>query len=306
MRSSAIAEELIARGEDVVFVGQVSGLPWVEERIRSLGFSRIYSNPDDFGSNPESDVLLLDSYDMAPNEAFIDTNKWRLVISIVDEKTPDYMCDLRIHPGLDSLWVGRSQVPILAGPKYIPLRKSITRREGESGTGPLKIAVVAGGSDPFNFVFEIASILTGFLESFKAYLFSDSISIELFDARFHKVKIGPMLDELISGIDLVFTTSSTSSLEFIARGLPIGIVCAVDNQMQYYKSLGEFEVASQVGYRNSFGEWDLNTGTIHQLIIDSGLRESLTNKGRGLIDLNGAGKIVDAIKTIKRVPKSQN
>ena len=29
MRSSAIAEELIARGEDVVFVGQISEIPWL-------------------------------------------------------------------------------------------------------------------------------------------------------------------------------------------------------------------------------------------------------------------------------------
>ena len=45
MRSSAIAEELIARGEDVIFVGQISDLPWVEERIASLGFTHIHNDP---------------------------------------------------------------------------------------------------------------------------------------------------------------------------------------------------------------------------------------------------------------------
>ena len=71
MRSSAIAEELIARGDDVVFVGQISGLPWVEERIGTLGFTQIHNNPGDFNSNPNSDVLLLDSYEIPVSDDFI-------------------------------------------------------------------------------------------------------------------------------------------------------------------------------------------------------------------------------------------
>jgi hypothetical protein len=41
MRSSANAEELIARGEKVVFVGQISYLLWVTERKMDLGFIEI-------------------------------------------------------------------------------------------------------------------------------------------------------------------------------------------------------------------------------------------------------------------------
>ncbi len=44
MRSSAIAEELISRGNNVIFVGRISNLPWVEKRIASLGFSQVYSD----------------------------------------------------------------------------------------------------------------------------------------------------------------------------------------------------------------------------------------------------------------------
>ena len=68
MRSSAIAEELIARGENVVFLGQISGLPWVEERIASLGFTMIHDYPSEFISKPESDVLILDSYEISIND----------------------------------------------------------------------------------------------------------------------------------------------------------------------------------------------------------------------------------------------
>ena len=65
MRSSAIAEELIARGEKVVFVGQISNLLWVTERIMDLGFIEIYNNPLDFTSKSDTDVLILDSYEIS-------------------------------------------------------------------------------------------------------------------------------------------------------------------------------------------------------------------------------------------------
>ena len=45
MRSSAIAEELIARGKEVLFIGKISNLPWVENRISGLGFTEIHSEP---------------------------------------------------------------------------------------------------------------------------------------------------------------------------------------------------------------------------------------------------------------------
>ena len=105
MRSSAIAEELIARGENVVFVGQISDLPWVEERIASLGFTHIHNNPSGFISNLKSDVLLLDSYEISVNDTFINPVNWLHIAAIVDELTPNYRCTLRIHPGLDSNWV---------------------------------------------------------------------------------------------------------------------------------------------------------------------------------------------------------
>ena len=86
---------------------------------------------------------------------------------------------------------------------------------------------------------EIAKILVTLPEPFEVYLFSNSIFDSTLDTRFLYVQVGNQLDELTKNVDLVLTTSSTSSLEFLARGLCVGVACAVDNQEQYYKSLGE-------------------------------------------------------------------
>lgn len=86
MRSSAIAEELITRGEEVVFVGQISNLKWVKDRILTLGFSEIYENSIEMVANCDSDLLILDSYEIPILDAFITPINWFKIVSIVDEK----------------------------------------------------------------------------------------------------------------------------------------------------------------------------------------------------------------------------
>ena len=300
MRSSAIAEELIARGENVVFVGRITGLPWVEKRIAALGFTHLYNESSGFISNPESDVLLLDSYEIDRNHAFITPANWLHIVAIVDERSPNYRCTLRIHPGLDSDWTGDSKIPILAGSKYIPFRSSLAKNVHTAihAKHKIKIAVVAGGSDPYALVHEIAKILVMFSEQFEAYLFSDSILDSNLGSRFRSIKVGLNLDELTKDVDLVLTTASTSSLEFLARGLCIGIACAVDNQEQNYNTLGELGVALQLGFRNLNNEWKLDKDMIHSLIASSEIRGNLLAKAKGLIDFKGASRIVDAITTL--------
>jgi spore coat polysaccharide biosynthesis predicted glycosyltransferase SpsG len=286
MRSSAIAEELIARGEDVVFVGQISGLTWVEERITALGFSHIHHNENEYISNPESDVLLIDSYEIELDNAFIAAENCR--------------CTLKIYPGLDSNWVRDSRVPVLAGPKYIPFRSSLSKNIHPviQKSHNLRIAVVAGGSDPYGLVDEIAEILLAYPEQFEAYLFSNSLLDSTLDSRFHVIQVGEQLDDLTKSVDLVLTTASTSSLEFLARGLCVGVACAADNQKQYYNSLGDLTIAAQIGFRNLDNQWQLDKEKIYSLIISSELRASLLAKASGLIDFKGASRIVDAITTL--------
>ena len=112
------------------------------------------------------------------------------------------------------------------------------------------------------------------------------------------MEVGPRIDELTNNVDLVLTTASTSSLEFLARGFCVGIACAVDNQEQYYNSLGELGVAAQIGLRNLGNKWELDKEKIISLVTSSELRASLIAKAEGLIDFKGASRIVDAITTL--------
>ena len=300
MRSSAIAEELICRGEDVTFVGQIYDLNWVKERVASLGFTRVYSDPSEFTSNPSSDVLILDSYEIRRSDPFIAQQNWCHIIAVVDDITPNYSCTLRVHPGLDSDWTGNSKTRILAGPRYIPFRSSLANNIyfANQEIHKLKIAVVAGGSDPFNLVYEITKILKTFPDDFEVVLFSNSNLDSNLDPRFRYFELGQEFDEITKDVDLVLTTASTTSLEFLARGLCVGIACAVDNQKQYYKILGELGVASQFGFRNSENKWILDKQKIYSLITSNELRENFKLNAKGLIDFKGAKRIVDVITNL--------
>jgi spore coat polysaccharide biosynthesis predicted glycosyltransferase SpsG len=300
MRSTAIAEELIARGKDVVFVGEISELPWVKERITTLGFTDVFTETSEYLSSSKSDILLLDTYLIDINDAFISPENWLHVIVIVDELTPNYRCTLRIHPGVDSDWVGNALIPTLAGPKYIPIRSSLSKKKQISNDmeRSLRIAVVAGGSDPYGLVHEIANILVKIPVQFEVSLFSVSDLDSTLDSRFKYIEIGQRLDDLTMDVDLVITTASTSSLEFLARGLCVGLVCAVDNQRQYYNSLGKLGVAAQLGFRTLDNSWELDEQKIYSLISSTELRMNLMTKAVGLVDFSGASRIVDVITTL--------
>ena len=300
MRSSAIAEELISRGENVIFVGQISDLPWVKERLTSLGFNQIYEKSSEFISKPESDVLLLDSYNIHIKDPFIAPENWLNIVVIVDKLTPNYGCTIRIHPGLDLDWIGKSKAPILAGPKYIPFRSSLSKNMHISNNkeNSLRIAVVAGGSDTYGMVHEIANVLSKIPGQFEVDLFSTYNSGTTLDSRFQFIEVGQRLDVLTKDVDLAITTASTSSLEFLARGLCVGLVCAVDNQRQNYDTLGKLGVAAQLGLRTLDNNWELDKQKIYSLVTSSELRKNLIARAAGLIDFNGASRIVEVITTL--------
>ena len=77
MRLSAIAEELVARGEKVTFIGRFAEIPWLASRMNALGFSEILQDSTEFLPNLVTDVLILDSYTLPVDDDFIDEiKKW--------------------------------------------------------------------------------------------------------------------------------------------------------------------------------------------------------------------------------------
>ena len=299
MRSSVLAEEAISRGYECIFVGQIFDLEWVSERISKLGFAQIFTDERFLEINAKTDVLVLDSYSIPVSNTFIVKENWRFVLGICDEITPKYEVDMRLRPGLVKLEGAQDGLVTLSGAEYVLIRRGIEKSHQKREEGSVTtVLVVGGGSDPFGFVHAITDAISLLGLNLKVHLFTnDKISIcSNVELIIHP--IGFELDLVAKNVDLVLTSASTSSLEFIAREIPTGVACLVDNQADYYEQLGRLGYATQIGMRTSKNSWDFNLAAIKDLLENKVKRESLRESIRGVIDLKGATRVLDALVSL--------
>ena len=295
MRCSAIIEEAVSRNIECVVVGRMGGFDWLETHLKTIGSGRV-EDESNFQITPGKDVLIIDSYDLPITRSFIQAKNWRLVASISDRGTPKYNAELIIHPSIDFFTLEQTKAKLLTGRDYIPLRKSIFKSEPRMQSLVPKIVVFGGGTDKYNFAPFMAKELASKQGFSTIVFFSRSVKeIESLDSRFDVKPFGPALDTELESADLVFTTASTSSLEVIAREIPLGICCVADNQISYYEALTKYEVAAGIGEYLHSRYYHMNWDLINQLMIDVSFRQKLQNKSKGFLDLSGSQRILDEI-----------
>jgi spore coat polysaccharide biosynthesis predicted glycosyltransferase SpsG len=156
--------------------------------------------------------------------------------------------------------------------------------------------VVGGGSDPYGFVGSLMEQLNGISEDCTFHVFTNSILEIPSKVNTRVYPIGPDLDRVASRADLVITTASSSSLEFVAREIPTLVVCATSNQEALYRQLGDFKCASQVGSLRDGINWEFDVASITAAIESKEIRESLRHRIEGLIDLQGPSRVVNLIE----------
>ena len=294
LRSSVLAQEVIATGHQCIFVGQIKNLNWVYEHIKKIGFDQIHETFTTFKSEPKKDILIIDSYDLPVDSLHIQPDSWKLVVCISDELTPNYKCDLKIKPSLSRDAKELYSNSVLCGPEYLLIRKSIVKNRNQESDF-IKIIVSGGGTDVHGFSTELAKILDEIPINIEVHFFAKEINKSKYGKTFINHKFGPELDLVCEFADLAFTTASTSSFEFIAREIPTGVACAVKNQEDYYKQLGELNYAEQIG---SFKDdkWYLDKGKIINLVMCEGRRLDLKARIHNLVDLNGASRVLNRIE----------
>lgn len=296
MRSSVLAEEAISRGYECIFVGTILGLEWVSARIAGLGFSQVIADEHSFGIVKQSDVLIVDSYSIPESDSFIAKKNWKSILSICDAVTPNYKSDIELRPSLSAVDLGHGAPIMLSGPEYVLIRKGIEKSVRDRSLGDaLKVLIVGGGSDPFRFVDSITNIVSSMELNLEVHIFTAGRNYVDSSGRITRHPIGSSLDLIAKDIEVVLTTASTASLEFIAREIPTGVVCAVGNQEDIYIQLGRLGCASQLGVYNSGGSWEFDEPAIKELLESQERQMSLKKATYRLIDLKGAARVVDTL-----------
>jgi spore coat polysaccharide biosynthesis predicted glycosyltransferase SpsG len=187
----------------------------------------------------------------------------------------------------------------LYGSQFIPFRKSIAKKPNDKSSELNKLVVFGGGTDPHGFARVMSLELSG-LNGFKKAIFfsAERDYIEDLDSRFTVLPFGAALDNELDDADLVFTTASTSSLEVLARGLPLGVACSVDNQAASYCTLKDSKVAVGIGERIKTGGWNMHPQSIKRLIFDVNFRDQIRLAADDYMDFSGAKRIIDAINSL--------
>lgn len=300
MRISAIAESAKLRGIECLHVGNIFGLPWLNKRLSNINLqSKTITSVSDSELNND-DILIVDSYDFTSDLlqlGFISKFNKESRILISDSSTPVLPAELYIYPSLSVENVNHSNGKKIVGPSYIPLRQEITKVKYKLHTLILdKLVIFGGGTDMYHFAENMALLLRDFKNFNKAIFYTKNANdITSIDSRYTVKDFGSSLDFELSNTNLVFTTSSTSSFEIIAREIPMGVVHSVDNQIEIYDYLGKHGLAAQIGFRESDGVWKFHFDTVKKLIDDYQFRLSIQKKIAGLLDLKGADRIVEEI-----------
>lgn len=296
MRVSTIAQEAIARGYECHFVGTTSELSWVDKYVRQLGFKSLNQNVDSFGTNFHNEILVLDSYTVPLDSPFNNSNIWQMVVCVSDQFTPNYSADIFVNQSMKCKPTLESRLE-LNGPDFALIRKSIKKSKRRYAVGfPPKLLVLGGGSDPYGFVPAVLQKLGSLNLPFVVHVFSDENLESFSELEIYEHQLGPELDALADSVDLVITTASTSSIEFIAREIPTLVACAVDNQEKFYAELGDLGFAIPIGVRNTVGDWQLDLQTIKKAIENPEIRTNLKLRVQGVIDLMGPSRVLDKIE----------
>ncbi len=299
MRSAVLAEEAVSRGHDCVFIGQISSLEWVHSYIQKIGFSEIYQSENEFVSNNKNDYLVLDSYTLEPSSKFLSKKNWRKILSISDMTTPKYYSDIELNSGLRLKTSLKSERVLLSGLEYSLIRRNIIKsRNSENLALPLKVMIVGGGTDPFNFAEAISKCLFQINRSLEIHVFGNKFISSSGRCKVFNHPFGSDLDLVALEMNLALTTASTSSLEFLAREIPLGVVCAVNNQRQLYEELGESGYAVQLGCLEEGEMWNFSISNLRELIGSAEKRNQLRLLTKGLVDLMGASRVMDELERL--------
>jgi spore coat polysaccharide biosynthesis predicted glycosyltransferase SpsG len=296
MRVTTIAQEAIGRGYECHFVGSTSDLPWVNEFIHHLGFKSVLTDAEKFLCDPSRDILILDSYTVPLDSKFNELSSWRMVICIQDAFTPKYNADIYVNQSL-KVTNSNSYPKILTGPDFALIRQEITKPTKTASLNLIpRVLVLGGGSDPFGFVPTVLSYLQQIDVALELHVFSNDDLTGFRKLNFAQHRIGPELDSVAAKADVVITTASTSSIEFIARELPTLVACVVDNQEAFYSELSDLGYAIPIGGRSAAGDWNIDLEVLSAVLKNPLVRDELKSRIRGVIDLIGTSRVVDAIE----------
>jgi spore coat polysaccharide biosynthesis predicted glycosyltransferase SpsG len=316
VRCVALAEELRARGVEVVFLGAVSGSPWAAEQLRVRGLPLVAApqEPELLASlvgGLRLDAVVLDSYTLAPDAGAAIGGRGPVVLAIIDGDPLGQEADLYLDQnlgaehrpfparrGLDPETPRPFGGKRLAGVSYVLLRDSVRRcRRSPWARRVPRVLCFFGGTDSAG----VAPAWTAALRRTGLPYEATVISPVPFQAEGQARVIPPTdrLPELMAEADLVLTAAGSASWELLHLGVPTALTWVAANQLVGYEALVSAGLAAGLGPEPG----PAAVATLARLLATPTLREEYGRRGRDLIDGRGRERVADALLAIRGDPR---
>ena len=330
MRLLALAQELRGRGIEVHLAGDLD-VAWVASAYAEAGVlvHPCPTDPDDLVTlvlDLDARWCVLDRYDLGPRWGVWLRRAGVVVMAMVDGPfSADQDADLYVdqNPGATPRAVGAGQLA-LAGADYTLFRDDVLALRRPVGDvavedvadeeqRPLRVLEVFGGTDPCG----AAPVVTPLVLQACSGLAAD-ITVVTPDPTW----VAPLAADAPPGVelrasgpvsdlaaraaasDLVVTASGSSVWELMCLGVPLGVVCVIDNQRPGYDMVADADLALGLGDLEMLRRDDdaraAAVSALREAFTDRDVRVERAARAQELLDGRGRARVAEALVSLAR------
>ncbi|MCG5217250.1 hypothetical protein [Streptosporangium sp. KLBMP 9127] len=298
VRCVALAEELLARDDEVVFLGDLGGLPWAAAQLERRGFPLIPARqaPETLSaqaSGLDLGAIVLDSYALPAETGTALRRAGIPVLAIVDGDIRGQSADLYLDQNLGAE-ERHTGLPVLAGARYVLLRDEVRRLSATPSSGRPNVLCFFGGTDATGVIPRWVGALVATAVPFSATVISPS---GLVPPPGLPISVLPPTDDLprlMATADLVVTAAGTSIWELLYLGVPTALTWVAGNQRAGYETVVGRGLAAGLGT-----DPEAAVPVLRELLASPETRLSYGKRGRQVVDGHGRERVADALAMIK-------
>lgn len=320
MRCLTLAHELKRQGAQPLFCSKIMD-PFLRAEAAQQGFG--FEPLGDAGDIKEDahllglaieknkcKVVILDGYDFVGEYIKAIREKAEFIINVDDTAHSTYVSDMILNQNIGAfpaMYDGKipPYTQLFLGTDYVLLRDEFKqyRDKPRSFDVVRNVLIAFGGADLHNQVLKTLKALDHINGEFAVTVVLGSSNphkkeVEAFVAQNKRhVIIYQYVDfmaKLMSEADIVISSGGATTWEVCYLGVPSVQTMLAENQISVLKELDQRGVVKGLGWYEDVSEHDISNA-VRTLIDHKELRESMSRKGRTLVDGSGAQRVAATI-----------
>ena len=321
MRCIALAEEIVARGESVVFLVDAPAVPFAAAQLDVRGFPAVpppATLDEQLAEIDRHDPLavVVDSYRLPP-EVYAALRARHRTLAFVDGEIGGREADLYLDQNIGAESDDRTLADgaeRLAGLRYALMREGVLQHRPGSpddhvDSEPPKVLAFFGGTDAYGAAPLLVPALVATGEAFRLSVVAATderraalAAIEPGPGQeIHVIAPTDRIAELVGEADLVVSAAGTSSWELLCLGAAVAFVCVADNQAEAYDRIAAQGLGYPLGLLGVVPERAGEvTATLRAALADAEGRRRMRRAGWELVDGRGRSRVADRLLAAER------